>query len=73
MAALTAALALLAACSDAPAPSGPAGATTTPAAADPGLPGRLAQAVSGQSATTHLQALEPVSYTHLTLPTNSRV
>ena len=63
---LTAALALLAACSDQPsAPSAPAGSTTAPATApDPGLPARLATAVSGQSATTHLQALERIADTH---------
>ncbi|MDQ4118838.1 MAG: M28 family metallopeptidase [Actinomycetota bacterium] len=63
---LTAAVALLAACSDEPsAPTAPGGATPAPAAApDPGLSARLAQSVSGQSATTHLQALERIADTH---------
>ncbi len=61
---LSVALAVLAACSDQP--SGPpspdtSAATGTAAAPDPGLPGRLAQAASGQSATTHLQALERIA------------
>ncbi|TCK20432.1 M28 family metallopeptidase [Pseudonocardia endophytica] len=56
---LAAGLVLLAACSDAAPPPGPAAPAAV--AADPGLPSRLAGQVSGRSATTHLQSLERIA------------
>ena len=60
---LAAAVAIPAGCTTPQAGPSPQGSPGAPGgtAPDPGLPARLAGAVSGQSATTHLQALERIA------------